>query len=401
MPRSREPARCAHVTATQRRTRRTSTARRPEIAQDLARAGAACLALPTLTSPRSTITVADATEALAWHLARNIAPDGQSDPAVVAVANRSKVVAGLVAAAVAHGHRGSIPRLETRLGAAYDVGDELAEDGDPSATVEALTRRGVDAATLLEGVVRHEAGRHLGLVRQQSNKLAASYGGYRAEDLFGWGWTGLTVALRRYDPATSAFSTYAVHRIVGTIQDGVRGESPIPKRLATYKRKAEGVIATLGATLGRAPGTEEVAEHLAEAHLASQLGRRPTLSEIAERLDAELSQLALLPRLATTASIEELTDPDSGRSPLGICDDVDADPSEAAEAALDRERIAAAFAELAPEVAEAVRLVELEGRTPTTAARDAGIPLRELRERHRVGLDQLRVLLADLEPVAA
>jgi RNA polymerase sigma factor (sigma-70 family) len=389
----------AEVTATQRRTRRTSTARRPDIARDLARASAACLALPTLTSPRATISVADAVDALAWALARSIGPDGEADPRAVAATNRRRVVVALTEAAVSSGHRGSVPRLQARIGAAWDDGGDVAVPGDVAATVAAISRHGVDAATLLEGVVRHEAGRHLGLVRQQSNKLAASYGGYRAEDLFGWGWAGLIVALRRYDPSTSAFSTYAVHRIVGHIQDGVRAESPVPKRLATYKRKAEGIAATLGASLGRAPGAEEVASQLAEAHLASQLGRRPTLDEVVERLDAELAQLALLPRLTNAASIEELTDPDSGRSPLGVTSEAD-DPAVAIGRILEAERIAAALAELRPEVAEVVRIVDLDGTNATVAARQLGISGRELRERRDEGLGALRELLADLAPVA-
>ncbi len=384
-----------------RPARRTSDARRPDISGDLSRAAATCLAFTQQLPAHTPISVADSVDAVAAHLAANPAPDGENTPSASAATNRRNVIDALAGLLAKTGDRELSADARTALEHAWDNGAEPStpEDRSPAAAVERLTRTGINAGVLLEGVIRHEAGRHLGLVHHQSNKLSGSYGGYSPEDLFGWAWTGLVVALRRYDPASSAFSTYAVTRIVGHIQDGVRTESPIPKRLSTFKRKVESTTVILGAALGRLPASAEVAEALAEAHLTSQLGRRPSLEEIAARVDAELSQMALLPRLVSPASIDEMDSNEDG-SPRFTLSGGD-DPAEAAVASLNSERLLDALDGLDALDRSVISLVDINGVTAAEAAAQLGITVREVRARREHGFTQLQVTLADLAPAYA
>ena len=382
-----------------RPARRTSDARRPDIAGDLFRAASACIAFVSKLPARTPISLADSITAVAAEFAADPAPDGENIVSDAAATNSRKVIRAL--AALQHPHVGAMSQASRdELEHAWASGGDLVtgEDRTPAEAVAQLTRMGVNADVLLEGVIRHEAGRHLGLIHHQANKLSNSYGGYSPEDLFGWAWTGLVVALRRYDPASSAFSTYAVTRIVGHIQDGVRAESPIPKRLSTFKRKVESTTVLLGAALGRAPASSEVAEALAEAHLTSQLGRRPSLEEVAARVDAELAQMALLPRLVSPASIDEMDSSEDG-SPRHTFTSGE-DPADIAVSALSSERLLVALGGLHEEDRSAIELVDINGATIIEAAAQFGITAREVRSRRERGFAQLQTTLADLAPTS-
>jgi RNA polymerase sigma factor (sigma-70 family) len=223
-----------------------------------------------------------------------------------------------------------------------------------------------------------EGRRHINLIWHQANKLQRSFPDREASELLTWGWLGLRTALRNYNPGLGfAFSTYAVTRIVGAIRDGVRAESPVPKRLGTLARKVAVV----------------------EADLARSLGRAPTMSEIGAALNLESAQLAVVRRTRTPASIEEIVaglDRSGGNEPDWL-----ADLTDTAEVAVTRivgTAVGDALAELPPEEAEAIRLLVIEDRTPTEARLIAGVTARQLRQRKERGLNTLRSRLENLDP---
>lgn len=253
-----------------------------------------------------------------------------------------------------------------------------------ASSIATLATLGVDGQALLEALVRFEAGRHLNLIRHQANKLAGSYSSHTPEDLFGFGYKGLLAALHGYDPSEWAFSTYACTRIVGSMQDGVRQESPIPKRLGTYARQVRAVAATLGQELGRDPSSGELLRAVALERLRRDLGRTPTTVELAGRIEAETRTMALLPRLGTPASLDELFD--AGEIGLTAA----TDPAEDALLRLTRAAVREAIDGLPPEEAEAVRLLDLHGVTLDEAAARTGATTRQLRSRR----DRGRAILA-------
>lgn len=280
--------------------------------------------------------------------------------------------------------------LRENLRCDLDACFSSAERKARSESFTALARLGVDAQLVLDGVVRFEAGRHINLIRHQANKLAGSYAGYDAEDLFGWGYRGLLAALLNYDPSQWAFSTYACTRIVGAIQDGVRQESPVPKRLGTYARQVRDVQARLGQRLGREPDQEELTREVALERLRRELGRLPTVAELAERICSEEKTLALLPRLASPASLDELF----SDGETGLAGDVP-DPADQAVRELARHEVRQAIAGLPHEEAQAVILLDIQGLTLEEAGRHTGATTRQLRSRRDRGRAQLSRTLSD------
>lgn len=235
-------------------------------------------------------------------------------------------------------------------------------------------RFGLDGETLCWAHIVFESSRHINLVWQQVNKMSRAYPGRTPEDLLGYGWRGLRTALRKYDPNTGwAFSTYAVTKIRGEVRDGVRAESPIPKRLGTFARKVSA----------------------ADEQLSASLGRPPTLEELAQRVGTDLDTLSIMPRLQAEASLDErLEQADEGSAPPSWMVD-DNDPADLAEGALCRRDIAAALARLPEREALAVRLLVLEGVTPTEARQMTGATARQLRQWKERGLESLRTELVD------
>lgn len=127
--------------------------------------------------------------------------------------------------------------------------------------VALLQERGhAHASRLGDALVRMESLSHVSLVWHQAHKVAHYFPGYAASDLVGWGWSGLRMALNRFDPSLGfAFSTYACTRIVGSMRDGVRAERPVPKRLGTFQRQLERIEESMSDELGRPPSIDELA----------------------------------------------------------------------------------------------------------------------------------------------
>jgi RNA polymerase sigma factor (sigma-70 family) len=251
---------------------------------------------------------------------------------------------------------------------------EKTEDPGPlEEHVTRLARTGVDAEALLAAVIGYEAQYHTRLVWHEAHKLAKRVPDTTPEDLFGWGWIGLRVAMRNFDPQLGyRFATYACQRISGAMRDGVRSEHPLPKRLTTFQRKIS----------------------RAEEELNSALGRQPTLAEIAEHLGETLEALEIVPRLAPAASLEELAAAGE-RTGDGAWLAADTDPAADAVAAACREAVERAIDELPPEEAEAARLLYWSGMSVPEAREVTGATARQLRARASRAREQLAESLAE------
>lgn len=267
------------------------------------------------------------------------------------------------------------------LGVAYDS----APTTDRVTACSAIATLGGDPQSVLDSLIRFEAGRHLNLVRHQANRLVRSYGGYSADDFIGWGWKGLCSALGAYDPSTYAFSTYACTRITGAIQDGVRAESFLPKRLATYARHVRATQATLSQSLGRDPSRDELVRAVALDRLLRELGRQPSEQEIAQRVVVEDKALGVMPRLSMPASFSEST--------TDLVDQVD--PESDAMRAITQRAVHTAIESLPDDEAEAVWLLDIEGLTLEQARERTGATTRQLRSRRARARALLSQSLAD------
>lgn len=360
------------------------------MALDLVRATQACLRFSELAGPALSPTVAEIVTAVVDRLGARPAPDTEKTVELAARTNRSTVVSALVAVgadAVATAPAGA-RRDAARFAKSLTDGTlsaELANAFDSATFAGTLAEAsdmvrlcGLDAERLLDGVIRHEAGRHTGLVWHQVNRVVGNYPGYGPDELFGFGWRGLCVALHNYDPERVAFSTYACTRICGNIADGVRAESPIPKRLNTWYRKVTSTTEALTFSLGRPPTESEVASAVAADRLARELGRPATLAEVANALETERNQLSLLPRLAVPAPLDE--------APTSTVVD---DPAEDAVRSVLRADVRAALRELPAEERDVIELLELNGLSIDDTAKTLGTSTRQvrtLRQRGRVRL---------------
>lgn len=252
--------------------------------------------------------------------------------------------------------------------------DAAARSGNFDQTIEELLPANDQASELGWALIGFETHKHTNLIWHQANKLVRSFPDRQASDLLGWGWLGLRVALRHYDPTLGfTFSTYACSRIIGSIRDGVRSENPIPKRLNTFTRKVAA----------------------AEADLTQKLGRNPSLEEVSDSIGVELSALDILPRTAPQASVNEILDQaDERGGHLNWLISPD-DPADAALASIESDIVARALDALNPDDAAAVRLLVMEGLNPTEARAVTGASARQLRQRKERALAALRDSLAD------
>ena len=258
---------------------------------------------------------------------------------------------------------------------AHGLRARWAATPDPGPLTDAISAArdgGLDGELLCWAIINRETGRHEGLIHKECNRLARVLPHRSAEELKGYGWAGLQVALRGFNPELGfAFSTYACPKINGAIRDGVRAESPIPKRLTTWVRKVSA----------------------AEESLVQELGRTPTYTEIAAYLDASLESMRLLTRLTNTASLEEMSNPwgDTTREPACLIDS--ADPAASAVTALRNEALLAAVDSLPADEAGAVRMLLLQDMPVTAAAEALGVEPRTLRALKTRALAHLEPLM--------
>lgn len=255
----------------------------------------------------------------------------------------------------------------------WDAYQEAGSDGPFKTWVERHTEElGKELAEQLAwGLILLESQRHLGLVWTIIHRMADNFPDHSAQDMFGWGWYGLTQAIRSYDPGTAAFSTYAARRINGAIRDGIRSEHHLPKRLTSVVREIS----------------------VAEEDLVADLGRSPSLEELASHVGATLAELELArTRYQVPASIEELMgsgeDEEERAGPSWVPSAND-DPAIEAVSTLQADAVAAAVLALPPEEREAIRLLIFEGMSTAEAAEITGLSTRQLRRARDRGLEAM------------
>jgi RNA polymerase sigma-B factor len=267
-------------------------------------------------------------------------------------------------------------RLAMAMAAAWDEAEPPTGTGALDRELSDWSLLGLDSERLCWALIVFESSKHIPLVWMVCNRLSGSgsFGDRSAADLFGYGWRGLRVALRHYEPATGfAFSTYGVTRITGEIRDGVRSEHVLPKRLTTYARKIAG----------------------AESELVQSLGRSPSLSELAEHMGEDLRRLTeLAPRLSPSASLQEMSF-DGEESPSWLIEP-SLDPSDQVIAAEFSQQVRKALDGLPQDEREAVQLLLLDERSVAEVRQITGATARQLRARLRRGTDRLRTELASL-----
>jgi len=264
--------------------------------------------------------------------------------------------------------------LAQELARVFDAVTQTPTIAEATAQIAELD---LDAEALSWAAVNRESHRHVLLVLKEANRAARSWPERQADSFIGYAYQGLRLALRNYDPSRGMFSTYACPRIRGTIRDGVRSESHLPKRLTTFIRKVE--------------GTREKLRH--------ELHRHPTLQEVATALDVELDKLAPLPRYATPASYDDIMARPGAVEPSAFV--LDDDPADHAITLARNEAISAALTNLDPDDAQAIQLLVIDELSVTAASELTGLSARTLRARRDRGLISLATMLSDWAPVSA
>lgn len=248
------------------------------------------------------------------------------------------------------------------------------------AQIAAAIECGLDGEHVAWEVIIRESTRHLGLVNKEISKLLTVLPDTDPADLIGYGWRGLRVALRQYDPDRGfSFSTFACPKINGAIRDGVRSEHHLPKRLTTFARKV----------------------HAAQESLSRTLSRTPTFDDIAAYLDADAETMRLAARLGPSASLEELSDVDTGTRSVPAALVEPTDVATAAVLAVRDADVRDAVAALEPCTSALLSRVFFTDMTLTAAAAELGLEVRTARALRDEGLASLRARLGSWATVAA
>lgn len=210
------------------------------------------------------------------------------------------------------------------------------------------------------GVARLEACHHVNLAFSTANKMAKKYQ-KDPDELVSMAYFGLQSALTKYNPATGyTVSTFVTHRIWGSIQDGLRNDSPVPKRLTTFVRQVKA----------------------AEEKLFTELRRDPTFSELRDELGPDAANLYLYPRLAPQESLTDMED-------FFLPSDADETGMEV-EARESQRIVQTALASLTPEEMAAVKHVHMDGLTTRQAAKAVRSTRAQLEMHLDTGLEKLR-----------
>lgn len=106
--------------------------------------------------------------------------------------------------------------------------------------------------------------RYIGLVHHAAREVAPRVrDAVSLEELFSAGSLGLLQAMEGFDlDRKLAFSTFAMRRIRGAILDELRARDPLSRADRAHVRRLDQAVAELEQRLGRAPLSEEVAQHL-------------------------------------------------------------------------------------------------------------------------------------------
>ena len=221
--------------------------------------------------------------------------------------------------------------------------------------VQLWSSQGVDAALVANEIVVAESLEHLGLIHHEIRKLFPRLpDAFEPADLLGFGWRGLRMALRQYDPARGyKFSSFACPKINGSIRDGVRNEHHLPKRLTTFSRKVDAAAATLSAELTRAP----------------------TYDEIAQWMDLNDADRRVLPLLPPAKHLDE----DRAGTEALLVTGEEFDPATAAELSARAEAVRDALQTLPEAVSSVVHDLYIAGHTVRQVAKDHNVSQRHVR----------------------
>lgn len=225
-------------------------------------------------------------------------------------------------------------------------------------TLLSLTSKEPVFESLCWSILKFESNKHTNLVWHEANKLERTLPNRTSDDLLSYGYMGLRTALRLYDPTLGfRFSTYACARINGTIRDGVRSESPIPKRLTTFQRKVAS----------------------AESELAQVLRRQPTIAELAEKVGEDISKFNILPKLSPEASIDAMLVDEEGKSHSFSWEASNDDPSLLLISSFEKEEVNRALHTLCSEEKVVVDLIILENMALSEISNTLGLTVKEIK----------------------
>lgn len=144
--------------------------------------------------------------------------------------------------------------------------------------------------------------------------------GLDREDAIGFGTEGLIQAIDGFDESRgTAFASFAIRRIRGSILDAVRRQDPLPRSLRRSTRQVD----------------------QASQELASQLGRWPTQKEVAVRLGISPKDVLEIRRHSSSrfVSLENVLQQNAGEGGSGRWDPPD--PDDRSDPAIAAERQAA------------------------------------------------------------
>lgn len=332
--------------------------RRPNIAREMTMVIAAAEHVTTL-SRRAHPSLRDAVDAVTAALTRVATTVSDQSHAPESIDVASAILAELVPAGPSRADRRDGVRRAALAASASFIPRPLDD------VITDAVARGIDGEALCWALIMLETTHHTKLIWLQANRIVRSIPHVNPSDLLGWGWQGLRLALRHYDPTHYAFSTYACTRINGAIRDGIRREGPVPKRLTTYVRRVSA----------------------AEDVLAQRLGRAPSLVEVAEHLDSTLDQLRVAARCAPVVSLDARLAVNPVEDPRWSDDP--SDPADQATASAWREAFSDALTRLPADEADAVRRLIVEEQPLALAAEQTGVSTRQLRQRAQRGRERL------------
>jgi len=101
------------------------------------------------------------------------------------------------------------------------------------------------------------------LVARRIHERLSRYASVEIDDLVSWGAIGLLEAFERFDAKKGVrFSTYAEHRIRGTIYDQLRARDTSTRRRRDLAKRIEAARQRMQRKLGRAPEPAEIAKSM-------------------------------------------------------------------------------------------------------------------------------------------
>lgn len=125
----------------------------------------------------------------------------------------------------------------------------------------------VRQARLVEGMTRDQACLRyqdkVFLVARRIHERLSRHAGIEVDDLVSWGAIGLLEAFERFDATKGVkFSTYAEHRIRGTIYDQLRARDTSTRRRRDLAKRIDAARRRMVGKLGREPEPQELADAL-------------------------------------------------------------------------------------------------------------------------------------------